>query len=135
MLRDEVRLAGQLRLVDLEPALDEAPVDDELIARLDGEEVADDELLGVHLADLPGTHDLRRRPRQQGDAVERLLGANLLDDADDDVRADDGQRDERVEGSTHEHEGDAEDEEHVVDEREDVLRDDGSIASRRGWWR
>ena len=90
-LGHEVRFAGQLRLVDFDATLRQATVHDDLVAGLDGHEVAHDELLWPDLAYLTVAHDLGRRPRQQGDAVQGLLGAHLLDDAHHDVGADDGQ--------------------------------------------
>ncbi len=134
-LGDHVRLTRQLRLVDLHAALGELPVHHDLVARFHGHEVAYHQLLGSHralhaVADHPG-----RRPGQQRDLVQRLLGADLLVDADRDVGADDPDGDEGIEGSAHHDECEAEQEQHVVDEGEDVLADDGGVGSRRRWRR
>ena len=49
----------------------------------DLDQVADDQRLRRNDCDLVVAHDIRHRPRQQADPVERPLGADLLQDADD----------------------------------------------------
>ena len=123
-LADDVALAGELRLVDADVARDQPAVEHDLVAGLDRDEVAEHELLGRDLGDLAGPDHRRRGPREEGDPVERPLGADLLDDPDDDVGRDDAQGHEGVHRPADQHERDAQREQDVVDEREDVLAQD-----------
>ena len=80
--------------------------------------------------DLARSDGRRRRPREQRDPVEGPLGADLLDDADEDVGRDDGQRDEGVDRAADGDEGEPEGEQDVVDEGEDVLAQDLRVGPR-----
>jgi hypothetical protein len=57
-------------------------VGEDLVARLHGDEVADDDLAGRHLMRLPVADGRRPRRDQQREAIERPLGSDLLDDPD-----------------------------------------------------
>ncbi len=124
-LEDEVGLTGEERLVDLEPALAaHAPVDDYLVAGAQAEQVADHDLRGVDLALGAVAHDRRLGARQDRDAVDGALGADLLKEADERVGQDHADGDEGVEVAAEDDEEDPEAEVEVVDEVEDVGADD-----------
>ena len=94
----QVRLTGEEGLVDLEArSCDQTAVDDELIAAAHDQEVSDDDLAGVELALDPGADDARRRPREDGDAVQDALGTDLLEEAHGGVGEHHPDGDERVE--------------------------------------
>ena len=85
-----VGLAGEDRLVDLQPAgLEQPPVGDDLVARAQRDRVADDHVVDGHRALLAVAQDARAGRGQQREAIERPLGADLLDDADAGVDDDD----------------------------------------------
>ena len=110
---------------------DDHAVGDELVAGLDPDQVAGDDLVGAQLDQLAVADGLRPRRDQQRELVERLLGLQLL--ADPDRRVD--HRDEAEEGvgeqaeRQHEDEEDAEDR---VEEREDVAGDDARDRAAGG---
>ena len=82
-LDDEVGLAGEQRLVDLEVARShDVAVDHDLVAGPRADDVADDELAGVDLALAAVAQHDGVRPGEDGDAVEGALGAHLLVEAD-----------------------------------------------------
>jgi hypothetical protein len=85
-LGDRLRLAGQHRLVDLEPGrVQHLAVDHHLVARADLEEVVQHDLADLDLAPLAVAEHVRARRVHQLQPLERPLGADLLDDADQDV--------------------------------------------------
>ena len=125
MLGHQVGLTGQRRLVDLHvDAVDHAAVDHDLVAGVHDQQVTEDDLGRVHLALHPVAYDRRMRACQDRDAVERTLGAHLLEQADDGVGEDDADSDERVEVAAERDQRDAEAEEQDVDEVEDVVAGD-----------
>ena len=115
---------GEQRLVHRQPTgVDQRAVGDELVAGLDADDVAGDDLVGDELDRAPVTHHLRPRRDQQGELIEGLLRLQLL--ADPDRRVDD--RDHAEERVGKEAEREHEDEEAAedgVEEREDVGADD-----------
>ena len=121
---DPVRLAGEQRLVHREAArVDHRAVGDQLIAGLDPDDVAGDDLVRGQLDDAAVADRLGARRDQQRELVERLLGLQLL--ADPDRRVDD--RDQAEEGVGEEPERQHQDEEHrddPVEQGEDVRSDD-----------
>ena len=132
-LDDEVGLAGQQRLVELEIApSDHAAVDHDLVAGLRPDGVADDELDRVDLALAAVAHHDGVRPGQDGDAVEGALGAHLLEEADHRVGQHDPDRQERVEVVAHRDQHGGQHEEEVVDEVEDVVADDLAVGAAGG---
>ncbi len=132
-LDDEVGLAGEQRLVDLEVApAHHVAVDHDLVAGLGADGVADDELGGVDLALIAVAHDDGAGPGQDGDAVERALGAHLLVEADHGVGGHDAHRQQRVEVVTERDEHRGQHEQDVVDEVEDVVAHDLAIRAPGG---
>jgi hypothetical protein len=82
LLRQRLRLAGQQRLVDFEPAGQHRPVDDDLRAGRQPPHVPAHHLLRRHLGvDAVAQHG-DRAARQQLQPVERALGPDLLHHAD-----------------------------------------------------
>ncbi len=130
-LVDGVRLARQLRLVDLDLAPDELAVEDDLVAQAQVDEVAEDEVLGLHDALNAAPSHRRRRLREDRDAVQRPLGADLLVDRDGDVRADHADGHGCVEGPADDDQRDRQEEQDVVHERERVLHDDREVGAGR----
>ncbi len=132
-LDDEVGLAGEQRLVELEIArADDAAVDHDLVAGPRPDGVADDELAGVDLALAAVAQHDGVRPGEDGDAVEGALGAHLLVEADHGVGQHDADRQQRVEVVTERDEHDGQHEEDVVDEVEDVVADDLAVGAAGG---
>ncbi len=70
-------------------------------------------------------------PREDGDAVQEDLGADLLGQADERVEDDDADGDEGVQVAAEDDQQDAEGEEDVVDEVEDVLAQDLAVGAAR----
>ena len=130
-LVDGVRLARQLRLVDLDLSPDELAVEDDLVAKAQVDEVAEDEVLGLHDALNAAPSHRRRRLREDRDAVQRPLGADLLVDRDGDVRADHADGHGCVEGPADDDQRDRQEEQDVVHERERVLHDDREVGAGR----
>ena len=90
--RHRVGLAREDRLVDAKTGrLRELAVGDHLVARPDADEIVDDHVVDRKLARLAVADDARGRRDERGKAVERVLGADLLRDADAGVRDEDEQ--------------------------------------------
>jgi hypothetical protein len=86
-LADQVRLAGQLRLVHLHRSVaHHGPIDDDLVSRTDAQQVAAHDLARIDALLATVTNNLRRRAGQKGDLVELALGAHLLKNAHSGVR-------------------------------------------------
>ena len=131
-LGHQVRLAGQLRLVGLQRSVDQPTIEDHLVAGADAQQVAHHQVLGRHRPLRALAHEGRRGSRQQRDPVEGPLGTHLLGHAHDDVRADDADRDEGVQRAADDDQEHAQHEDHVVDEREDVLAQDLQVGAAGG---
>ncbi len=83
LLVDGIGLAGQQRLVDLEAlGLDDVAVDDDLVAGTEFDDVVEDDLVGRQRGHRSVAPDHRLRLADDGELVERALGAQLLDDPD-----------------------------------------------------
>ena len=96
-LADGRGLPGQAGLVDEELGrVDDAEVGGHLLARLQRDEVAADQVLGRDGAVLPGTHDAGLAPDHRPQAVEGGEGLRLLDEADQRVDQDHAQDDRGV---------------------------------------
>ena len=90
-LRDGQRLAGQRRLVDLEPLLlDDAPVGGDAFALADEQDVARHDLLGRDLGDDSVADDDRPLRERLGQREDRALGRDLLPEAQGAVHDEDG---------------------------------------------
>ena len=131
-LVDRVRLAGEEALVDLQAlGLDDLPVDDELVARPEDDEIVEDDLHGPHVHVLavaahhrPGLADDRQL--RQGSACPVLL-----DDADQGVGHDDEPEEGVLEGR-HEPHDDPQRADEGVEPREGVGADDAREAAAAG---
>ncbi len=129
-LGDEVGLAGQKRFVDVHPpAADDLPVDDDLVAGVQHQDVTQNELGRVDGLFLAVADHRRFGPGQQRDLVQHALGAHFLDDADERVDEDDPDRHEGVGIAAQQSQSDAEAEQDVVDEGENVLADDLEVGA------
>ena len=85
-LDDGVGLAGEQRLVDLQAVLVEhLTVGDDLLAGAQLDDVVEDEVADGQLLHLAVAHHVDDRCVDHAQGVEHLLGAQLLDDADDAV--------------------------------------------------
>ena len=83
LLVDGIGLAGEQRLVDLEAlGLDDLAVDDDLVARTEFDDVVEDDLVGRQRRHRSVAADHRLGLADDGQLVERALGAHLLDDPD-----------------------------------------------------
>ena len=131
-LRDAgVGLAGQDRLVEREPvAALERPVGDDLVALLDQDEVALDDLVDVDVPRRAVAHDRGVRRDERREPVERPLRAHLLRDADAGV-GDEDREEERVLRLAERERQHAEDEQDQVEDREDVGDDDALVGAAR----
>jgi hypothetical protein len=90
-------LAGEGGLVDLEVAdLDQAEVGGDGVARLEVDEVADDEGLGADTAAAAVAEHVGLGDDHRVEGSDRLLGAVLLEEADHSVDEDDGADDQGV---------------------------------------
>ena len=129
-LDDRVGLAGEQGLVDLQAVrLADLAVDDDLVARADLDEVAEDDLGGGDLARSAVPAHGRLGLADHREAVQGPLGAPLLEDADagvgDDDEAEEAVLDRRDE--EHDHPEDADD---GVEPGEDVGA--GDLGQRAG---
>ena len=116
-LADTVGLTGEHGLVEGQPAaLRHLAVRHQLVSRLDSDPVAGHDLVGTQLDQLAIPDDPRLRGHQQGEAVERLLGLQLLPDAD--VAVD--HRDEAEESVGKQAEREHDDEEDADDQVEEA---------------
>ena len=104
-------------------------VDHDLVAGVQVQQVADDDAGRVDVDELALAHDGRLGPREDRDAVDDALGADLLRQADDRVGQDHGDGHEGVEVASQRDEHHAEGEEEVVDEVEDVLAHDARVRA------
>ena len=130
-LADAVGLAGEHRLVEGEAAaLGHLAVGDQLVAGLDPDPVARDDLLGAQLDQLAVADDLRLRRDQQREALERLLRLQLLPDPDVAVDHRD-EAEERVGEQPQREHDDEEDADDQVEEGEDVAGDDARDRAAR----
>src|SRR6266508_2155697 len=85
-LADRLGLAGQHRLVDLEPGrVQHLAVDHHLVARPDLQQVVEHDLADLDLALLAVAEHGRARRVDQLQPLQRPLGADLLDDAEQGV--------------------------------------------------
>ena len=126
---DRLRLAGQDRFVDAKRlGRHYLAVGDDLVARLDENEVAPDHLTDVELPPAAVANDLRGRLHQRRELLQRALGPDLLDASDQRVRDDDAEED-RVRRLAERHGEDAEEPENGVREREDVVADDARVGA------
>ncbi len=123
-LLDPVRLPGQQRLVERQPArVDDVAVGDELIAGFDPDDVAGDDLLGTELDPTSVADHFGAGSDEEREVVERFLRLHLL--ADPDRRVDDrDQPEQRVRPEPLAEDEDEEDEDDRVEERQDVRPDD-----------
>ncbi len=121
MFRDSIRLPGEKRLVHLHGAVDDTPVEHQLIAEASHESVAEHRLVLVHDALLAVAKDRRGRPGQDAQTIQRLLGPRLLVDADRDVHDDQHQRDSGVAVQPEEHQYSGDCRQQDVDRDERVL--------------
>src|SRR5947208_3332264 len=81
--RYRARLAGQDRLVERQAVRRLDPsVRHDLVARLDAQEVADDDIADADRAGATVSYDGGGRRDERGEPVERLLRPHLLDDPD-----------------------------------------------------
>ena len=129
-LADQVRLAGQLRLVHLHRSVaHHGPIDDDLVSRTDDQQVAAHDLARIDALLATVADYLRRRAGQKGDSVELALGAHLLEDAHAGVREHHHQREDRVQGAPEKHQQQAQHVEDVVDEAEDVSENDLAVGA------
>ena len=131
LLGDPVRLAGQQRLVDFDSTVDDTPVEHQLVAAPDDQQVAQHDLALVGDPLLAVAQDRRRRSREDAQPVEGLLGAHLLVDPDDDVDDDqhDGHRRVAVQSEQRQHDRDAD--EQQVDGVERVVAQDVDVGPAR----
>jgi len=129
--RDRRRLAGQDRLVDEQAfAPLERPVGDDLVARLEPDEISLDNLLDRDAALLAVADDEPGRSDERGEPVERPLRPYLLRDPDAGVRDEDDEE-QRVLGVPEGERQHAEEEQDQVEEREDVGTDDARVRAAR----
>ncbi|GLZ45373.1 hypothetical protein Acsp06_15580 [Actinomycetospora sp. NBRC 106375] len=119
LLGDRVGLAGQQRLVGLDPPLHDRSVHDDLVAGPHPDQVADDDLVRCHRAVLAVAHHRHGLAGEQLQAVELALGPQLLDGREG--RVDDAQpdADQGVAVAAEHQQRDADDEQRVVVEGED----------------
>src|SRR5205814_8731739 len=110
LLGDQVRLSRELGFVRLEATAEERAIEDDLVARANLDEVADDQLFGRYGFDGAVADHVGGGSGEEADAVEEPLGAALLDDADDDVGGHDGDGDQGVQRAADDHESHAEQE-------------------------
>ncbi|GAA3096907.1 hypothetical protein GCM10020254_47760 [Streptomyces goshikiensis] len=134
LLQDGVGLAGEQGLVDLQAVgLADGAVDDDLVAGAEFDDVVEDDLGGGDLGGRAVAADAGFGLADDGEAVQGLLGAQLLDDADagvgDDHVAEEAVLDRR--DDEHDHPQDADD---GVEPGEDVGADDvgGRAAAADG---
>ena len=128
-----VGLAGQDRLVDLEPAgLEQPPVGHDLVARAQRRSRRRRRRRRrARRARAPSRSDARARRREQRQAVERPLRADLLDDAD--ARVDDEHGGEEQVGElAGRDQRDGAGREHEVEQREQVAPDDRPVGQAAG---
>ena len=131
-LADSLGLTGEDRLVQHQATRgDDHAVGDELVAGLDPDQIAGDDLLGAQLDRLAVAHGHRPRRDQECELVERLLGLQLL--ANPDRRVD--HRDEPEQGIGEQSQRQHEDEEGAqdgIEEGEDVAGDDARDGAAAG---
>ena len=93
MLGDRLALAGQQRLVEVEPdGGDDVTVDDHLVARPQHEEFVGDDLAHREFDVVAVTPRQRLRSVQELELVQRVARPELLHDADDRVGDDDARK-------------------------------------------
>jgi hypothetical protein len=129
--RHGLGLSGQDRFVDEQPGRGLQPsVRHDLVARAQPHQIAGDDFLDRDLSRRPVADDGRRRRDQRGEAVERLLGPNLLPNPDCGVREQDREEQRVLPGAERERDH-PEDEQDQVEEREDVRADDARVRAAR----
>ncbi len=127
---DAVGFAGEQRFVDIDLAgADHRAIQQDLVARLHHQQIADHQLRRVDLHILPVAHHPRGRAVEQGNPVEPPFGNRLLHDADGSV--DDRQTGghEGVLRLSKQYEQEADPEQGGVDEREEVVFDDLPVGA------
>ena len=123
-LVDGVGLAGQHRLVDLQGAVvHDDGVGGHLVAGTQHEDVVEHDFRRGDLELLPVATHPRARGVQQGEPVERALGAELLDAADDRVR-ERREAEQRVLPAAEQQKDEEAGADDRVEQREDVGADD-----------
>ena len=129
---DRLCLTREDRLIDGEGGSRvEPPVRNHLVARLQLDEVARDDLLDADEPRLPVAHDSPRRGDERCQAIEGTFRADLLADADSRVADQDGEEERvlpRAEGQRH----NSGDEQDHVEHGENVGADDAREGAARG---
>jgi hypothetical protein len=129
---DRLGLAGENRLVDGERGRRlETSVGDDLVARLQLDEVAGDELVHADQSRLAVADDACGRGDEGRQPVEGSLGAELLRDPDRGV-ADEDREEERVLPRAEGERDEARDEQDHVEDGEDVRPHDARVRAARG---
>ena len=130
-LVDRVGLAGEQRLVDLETGRGtHDPVDGDLVARLELEQIVEHDALDRDLGLSSVANHAGMWCVRDGELVERALGADLLDDPDQRVRDEDHAERRVLDLADHQDDGQHHAEDRV-EPREDVGPDDLAVGSAR----
>ena len=131
VLGDPVRLAGEQRFVGLEAPLGDPAIQQQLIPAPDHHQIAKHRQDRIDGALHAVANDRRGRPREHAQAIEALLGADLLHQPDDDVHEDQhaGHRSVPEEAQDEQHQRDQDEQD--VDDREHVLTEDVPVAPTR----
>ncbi len=91
-----IRFAGEQRFVSIHRSGDDLAIHHDLVAGFDLEQIADHDLGGIDGLFLAVAHHPGRGAGEQSDLIEGALGANFLDEADDDVDHDHAHGDDRI---------------------------------------
>ena len=120
-------LARQERFVHFHHAVQKDAVRGDLLPRLQQDDVVEDDLPYGDLGAYPAPQHLRRRRYEHGELVDLPLCEDLLHDADDEVRREDGDEEELREGRPRIGERHRHDQAQQVEERAEVPHEDARV--------
>lgn len=110
-------------------------IDDDLIARMEHQDVIHDDLSRIKLVLSPITHDRRLRACQQCDTVQGAFSPYLLDETNHRVKRDYAHGNKRIKVLSHEHQGEPDGKEHAIDGGKHILPYNLKIGAARCWRR
>jgi len=136
MFGNKLRFAREERFINLDTSItDDRPIDDDLIACMENQDVIHDNLPRIELLLSPVTHDRRLRACEQCNSVQGALSAYLLDETNHQVKRDDAHRNKRIKVLPYEHQGKPDGKENDIDGSKHILPYNLKVGSACCWWR
>lgn len=127
-LFDGDRFARQKRFVDLHVAVEQDAVGGDLLSRFQQDDVVQHDVPHADLRLYAVAHDFGGRRNEHGEFIDLLFGEDLLHDADEQVRREDGDEQELRDGRARIGERERHDQAQQVEERADIPHEDARVG-------